>query len=112
VGPRAGLDGCVKSLPRRDSIPDSPAGSESLYRLSYPGPTIELLYPKKTNTNACGCVKYLSLRKRVIDNSQHGLHFSEKGSVCFTRLSKGSMTQKRLQTTAVQFKFLLMYVCT
>ena len=35
---RAGLDGCRKSLPHRDLIPDHPAHSESLYRLSYPGP--------------------------------------------------------------------------
>ena len=39
VGPRADLDGCGKSRPppQRDSIPDPPARSESLYRLSYPG---------------------------------------------------------------------------
>ena len=34
VGPRAGLDG-RKSRPHRDSIPDRPARSQSLYRLSY-----------------------------------------------------------------------------
>ena len=28
-----------KSRPRRDTIPDRPARSESLYRLSYPAPT-------------------------------------------------------------------------
>jgi len=38
VGPRVGLDGCRKSRPNRDSIPDCPARSVSLYRLSYPGP--------------------------------------------------------------------------
>ena len=32
VGPRAGLKGCGKSR-----LPDPPAPSESLYRLSYPG---------------------------------------------------------------------------
>ena len=36
VGPRAGLDGCGNSRPHRDSIPDRPARSQSLYRLSYP----------------------------------------------------------------------------
>jgi len=36
VGPRAGLDGCRKSRPQRDWIPDRPAHSQSLYRLSYP----------------------------------------------------------------------------
>ena len=38
VGPRAGLDGCGKSRLHRDSIPDRPARSESLYWLSYHGP--------------------------------------------------------------------------
>ena len=36
MGPRAGLDRCEKFLPHRDSIPDRPARSQSLYRLSYP----------------------------------------------------------------------------
>jgi hypothetical protein len=36
VGPRVGLDNCGKSRPHRDSIPDRPARSQSLYRLSYP----------------------------------------------------------------------------
>jgi hypothetical protein len=34
VGPMAGLDGCGKSR-----FPDRPARSESLYRLSHPGPS-------------------------------------------------------------------------
>jgi hypothetical protein len=36
VGPRAGLDRCGKSRLHRDSIPDRPARSQSLYRLGYP----------------------------------------------------------------------------
>jgi hypothetical protein len=36
VGPRAGLDLYEKSRPHRDSIPNRPARSQSLYRLSYP----------------------------------------------------------------------------
>ena len=40
VGPRVGLDGCGKSHPAtRIRSPDRPACSESLYRLSYPGPS-------------------------------------------------------------------------
>ena len=35
VGPRVGLDGRKISTPHRDSIPDRPARSQSLYRLSY-----------------------------------------------------------------------------
>jgi hypothetical protein len=31
LGPRAGLDVCEKSRPHRDSIPDRPARSQSLY---------------------------------------------------------------------------------
>jgi hypothetical protein len=40
VGPRAGLDGCGKSRPHRESIPDIPARSESPYRLHYPDPVV------------------------------------------------------------------------
>ena len=35
LGPRAGLDRGGKSRPHRDSIPNRPARSQSLYRLSY-----------------------------------------------------------------------------
>ena len=40
VGPRAVLEGCEKSRPRRDSIPDRPARSESLNLLSYLDPQV------------------------------------------------------------------------
>jgi hypothetical protein len=38
VGPSVGMDGCGKSRPHRIRSPDRPGRSESLYRLSYPGP--------------------------------------------------------------------------
>jgi hypothetical protein len=38
VGSMAGVNGCGKSYPHRDSIPDRENCSELLYRLSYPGP--------------------------------------------------------------------------
>ena len=42
VGPRAGLDGCGKYRPPTGiRSPDRPARSESLYRLSYPGPVLK-----------------------------------------------------------------------
>ena len=37
VGLRAGLDVCEKFRPHRDSTPDRPTRSKSLYRLSYRG---------------------------------------------------------------------------
>jgi len=39
MGLRDGLDRCGKSHPQRDLIPDRPASSHSLYRLSYPAHT-------------------------------------------------------------------------
>ena len=39
-GTRAGLDRCGKSRPRRNSIPDLPTRSQSLYRPSYPAHTL------------------------------------------------------------------------
>jgi hypothetical protein len=47
VGPRIGLDGCEKSRPTGIRSPNRPANSESLYRLSYPGP----LFVFKTTQN-------------------------------------------------------------
>ena len=45
VSLRAGLDGCGKPRPYRDSIPGPfLAGSESLYRLSYPGSQVYYVY--------------------------------------------------------------------
>ena len=38
MGPRAGLDRCGKFPPTGIRSPDRPAGSKSLYRLSYPYP--------------------------------------------------------------------------
>ena len=40
MDPKAGVDRCGKSRPQRDSIPYRPARSESLHRLSYPGPQL------------------------------------------------------------------------
>jgi len=60
VDPRAGLDGCGKSRPHRDSIPDRPARSESLYQLSYPGPQKSVEYFGNLNDSihghVCVCV--------------------------------------------------------
>ena len=45
-----------KSRPHRDSIPDRPARSQSLYQLSYPGPlviSIELLNMKVEVVGTC-----------------------------------------------------------
>jgi len=40
-----------KSRPHRDSIPDRPARSQLLYRLSYPAHSFSLLFP---NYSTCG----------------------------------------------------------
>jgi len=50
VGLTAGLDGCGKSRPHRDSIPGP--SSESLYRLSYPGHLGRLSTRRKSRRNA------------------------------------------------------------
>ena len=42
VGPRDGLDGCGNLAPTGIRSPDPPYHSESLYRLSYPGPQINM----------------------------------------------------------------------
>ena len=59
MGPSAGLEGCGKSRPQRDSIPNRRASSESLYPLSYPGPygqrrTLSNLDTSPLFTATCG----------------------------------------------------------
>jgi hypothetical protein len=49
VGPRAGLDVCEKSGPTRIELPDLPACSQSLYRLSYLAPGLQQYNVHKTN---------------------------------------------------------------
>jgi hypothetical protein len=57
VGPRAGVDGCEKPRPHRDSIPDRPARGQSLHGLRYPAPhrhTVSIftnLFTRKWSTN-------------------------------------------------------------
>ena len=45
MGSRAGLDG-RKTHPHRDSIPDRPDRSQSLYRLNYPAHNIKIYLQK------------------------------------------------------------------
>ena len=59
VGSRAGLDGAENLAPTGIRSPDRPACSELLYRLSYPGPPMELevdyhLFGPYRN-EICGC---------------------------------------------------------
>jgi hypothetical protein len=57
VGPRAGLNVCGKSRPPNGirSL-DRPAGSESLYRLSYPGPRLsDQTSTKRRSADRCNC---------------------------------------------------------
>jgi hypothetical protein len=63
VDPSVGLDGCGKSSPTGIRFPDLPACSESLYRLSYPGP-----------------------RSRCYDKQSVSFRFSYQIVVCFSLL--------------------------
>jgi len=51
VGPRSGLDEWGKFRPHRDSTPDRPARSESLYRLTYLGPRCTVRTLLRQNNN-------------------------------------------------------------
>jgi hypothetical protein len=56
MGPRAGLDGCGKYRPPPPPTgirsPNRPARSESLYRVSYPGPPDKMEYTVKISSSA------------------------------------------------------------
>jgi hypothetical protein len=65
VGPRVVLDGCGKFCPlTRIRSPDRPARSESLYRLSFPGPGIEdyktYLIEVRSNITCSTTCKYIT----------------------------------------------------
>ena len=58
-----------RSRPHRDSIPDRPARSQSLYRLSYPGhPTnnIPVLYTSMRSDKQCPCTVYKHEARQII----------------------------------------------
>jgi len=56
VGPTASSTG-AESLARNGiRSPDRPARSESIYRLSYPGPPVKVLRPRTLKTTMCVCV--------------------------------------------------------
>jgi hypothetical protein len=64
VGHRTGLDGRVKSRPPTGiRSPDRPARSESLYRLSYPGPRTLVVRTRNAMKNISG----LSVRRLRFD---------------------------------------------
>ena len=76
MGPRAGLDRCGKSRPpTRIRSPDLPTRSESLYRLSYPGPLYSIVVAERNRKSlrnsryprlkfGCGnCRMYRSCRR-------------------------------------------------
>jgi hypothetical protein len=75
VSPRAGLEGCEKSRPHRDPIPDGPARSESLYRLSYPGP--QLTVNKLINFHSAVEVLWLILVSKCCIGSEFSLFSSD-----------------------------------
>ena len=64
VGPRAGLDGCGKSLPTGIRSPERPASRESLHRLSYPGPHLNKYFYLRLKTSNWS----------VLGVPTHGLH--------------------------------------
>ena len=54
-----------KSRPHRDSIPDRPARSQSLYRLSYPAHTHTYIHTH-AHTHTHGCILYGSQNKDLL----------------------------------------------
>jgi len=55
VGPRTGLDGCEKTRPTGFRTPDLPNRSESLYRLRYPGPLVNIYVVHLSIINCARC---------------------------------------------------------
>jgi hypothetical protein len=62
VGPMASMDGRGKSGPHRNSTPDRPTRSASLYRLSYPGPSVQRGSTKYIRTASLNSGNYIHTR--------------------------------------------------
>ena len=60
MGPRTSPNGCGKARPSGVRTPDRPARSESLYRLSNPGP---LLDSKRLELHLFMRIRYLMLKQ-------------------------------------------------
>ena len=68
MGPRAGLDGCGKSRPHRDSTPGpSQPVAQSLYRLSYRAHRLDSTISETSKKNCISLVFeiLLAVRKRA-----------------------------------------------
>ena len=74
MGPRAGLDGCGKSRPPPTEIrsPNRPARSQSLYRLSYPG-------PKHNSGKIVSGRSIYTFQKKKILNTQRDITICSEG---------------------------------
>ena len=67
-----------KSRPHRDSIPDRPARSQSLYRLSYPAHPNYILLHINVSTSSCACCSYRSGGRNLTIGIQfHSLHITD-----------------------------------
>ena len=110
VGPRAGLDGCGKSRPQRDLIPDRPARSESLYRLSCPGPHAnihnDIIF--RTCTMRSVCITTVKIIRFVTLSAVHAIWLTIKLRHCTkvlwqtadrTENTKSVLLQIRVTTT-------------
>jgi hypothetical protein len=74
VGPRAGLGGCGKSRPHQDSIPDRPARSKSLYRLSYPGPPYTYIHTYIYTISVYNTSKFSNLTLPTFYKAREGMY--------------------------------------
>jgi hypothetical protein len=102
VGPRAGLEGCGTShLPTGIRSSDHPSRSESLYRLSYPGPVIVRGYVSKRRS-VCRTYFLFSLRHTV-----YPLLVSVK-NICVPVQHNGTVQHSTVQYNCI---FELVYCC-
>jgi hypothetical protein len=90
VGPSAGLDMCGKSRPHRDSIPDRPARSQSLYRLSYPAHLDSNKFSQIYGRWCADVVRLSTLHCTVVDISVYrSVRFVQFLGLCYVIISSG-----------------------
>jgi hypothetical protein len=95
VDPRTGLDGCGKYRPHRDSNPDRPTRSESLYRLSYPRP-FSGPRPGANKVEMCGRIRGRNTSYRCYENDCKWCGITFGNCCCRNGCAKNTPVAQRL----------------
>ena len=102
-----------KSRPHRDSIPDRPARSQSLYRLSYPEGTRKLQFPYYVTTaQDGGKVGSLKHRPLLHPGNTPGTHFCYRLSPPEGHSAIGRITSMKISNDTIRNRTSDLLICS